>query len=86
MEDNRNILKKLKELTNWDEIAPLKYYKLIKSQDNLAKWVEMNKCSICLCELYDDIEDDEEERDRKVLQNIKKYEKKFNKEENSSVI
>jgi len=62
MEDNRNILKKLKELTNWDEIAPLKYYKLIKSQDNLAKWEEMNKCSICLCELYDDIEDDEEEK------------------------
>lgn len=55
MEDNRDTHKKLLEITNWEEIAPLKFYQQIKSQDNLAKWEEINKCSLCLCELYDDI-------------------------------
>ena len=55
MEENSKIHKKLKEITNWKEITPLKYYLNIKSQDNKAIWEEINKCSLCLCELYDDI-------------------------------
>ena len=42
MEDNRDTHTKLKEITNWEEISPLKYYKQIKSQDSLAKWEEIN--------------------------------------------
>ena len=41
-------------------MAPLKYYLDIKALDKFAKWNEINKCSLCLCELYDNINDDED--------------------------
>jgi len=44
-------------------MAPLEFYVSVKAQDPSAKWHEINKCSICMCELYDDIITDEEEKD-----------------------
>lgn len=42
-------------------MSPLEFYNTVKSQDHSAKWYEINKCSICLCEVYDGIEVPEEE-------------------------
>lgn len=66
MEANSDIHRKLKEITNWEEIGPLKFYLNIKSQDNKAKWEEINKCSLCLCELYEDIQDQENEKNTEI--------------------
>ena len=42
-------------------MSPLEFYNTVKSQDFSAQWHEINKCSICLCEVYDDITVPEEE-------------------------
>lgn len=42
-------------LTQWEETAPLKFYMQVKSNDSSAKWDEINKCSICQMELFEEI-------------------------------
>jgi hypothetical protein len=42
-------------------MSPMEFYNTVKSQDFTVKWHEINKCSICLCEVYDDISVPEEE-------------------------
>jgi hypothetical protein len=64
--ENKNVMDELKNLTKMEVMAPLKYYLDIKSVDNSAKWNEINKCSLCLCELYDDIIDNEDEKDLEI--------------------
>ena len=39
-------------------------YISVKAVDYSAKWEEVNKCPLCLCELFDDIEVDENEKDQ----------------------
>jgi hypothetical protein len=41
----------------------------VKSQDAGATWHEINKCTICLCELFDDVETNEEETDSVIAHN-----------------
>ena len=60
-------MKRAAELTKWREISPLEFYISVKSQDSSAKWHEINKCPICMCELFDDIETNEEETDPKKM-------------------
>ena len=66
----------VQKLTDWREMSPLEFYNTVKSQDHSAKWCEINKCSICLCEVFDDIEVPEEEEKNhdktKVYQEIMK--------------
>ena len=51
------------QLTKWKEMSPLEFYSTVRNQDAGAKWHEINKCSICQCELYDDIMINEDEED-----------------------
>ena len=48
-------------ITNWREISPLEYYMKVKSQDESAKWEEINKCAICMCEVFDEIQIDKKD-------------------------
>ena len=43
------------KLTNYKETTAMDLYISVKSQDYSAKWDEINKCAICMCELFDDI-------------------------------
>jgi len=57
-------------------------YCSVKAQDYSAKWDEINKCPVCLCELFDDIEIDEDEKDqakvhRDLMEKLRKNQKEL---------
>lgn len=54
----------IKALTQWTEKTPIDFYISVKSKDYSAKWTQINRCSICMCEIFDDIEIDEEQEDK----------------------
>jgi hypothetical protein len=45
------------QLTNWVEVSPLEFFIKSKAKDSSVKWEQINSCSLCMCELYEDIED-----------------------------
>lgn len=38
------------------KISALEYYMKALESDENTKWSQVNSCSICMCELYDEIE------------------------------
>ena len=50
----------VKAITKWKEVSPLEFFISNYSQDPSCKWDQINRCSICLCELWDEIADSED--------------------------
>ena len=50
----------VKAITKWKEVSPLEFFICNLTQDPSCKWDEVNRCSICLCELWDEITDAED--------------------------
>lgn len=48
---------KVCQTTKWQMISPLEFYVSCKAVDATAKWEELNSCRICMCELWEDLED-----------------------------
>ena len=40
-------------------ISPLEFFVSCRAVDDTAKWDDLNSCSICMCELWDDITDED---------------------------
>lgn len=47
----------LHDLTGFQFISPLEFYLTSKRLDSTCKWEEINTCSLCMCDLFDDIDD-----------------------------
>ena len=45
-------------VTNWVNISPMEYYLTSVNIDPTCKWEEINSCSLCMCPLFDTIEDE----------------------------
>ena len=53
----KDIYKQIEGITKWKEISPLEFLIANYTQDESCKWDEINQCSICMCELWDNIQD-----------------------------
>ena len=60
-------------MTKWIETSPLKFYTDVRAQDSSAKWNDINKCALCMCELFDiEIDDNETDKDKIHKQTMEK--------------
>jgi hypothetical protein len=44
-------------LTNWVEYTPLSYFYDNKAPDKNLKWEQVNSCAVCMCELFEETEE-----------------------------
>ena len=56
---------KLISVTGCFPAPPLEFYLKSRAADSATRWHQINNCSICYCELYDDIQEDESVKDAK---------------------
>ena len=53
-------LSPLYDLTEFQFISPLEFFLTSKRLDSTCKWEEINTCSLCMCELFEGIDDSTE--------------------------
>lgn len=47
----------LYDVTKFIYISPLEFYITSMAADPTAKWDQLNSCTVCMCELFEDIDD-----------------------------
>ena len=52
-------------------VSPMEFYLTCKAQDNSSKWEEINSCCICMCPLFDDIDEDKGELMQQIIKEQK---------------
>ena len=57
----------LQSVTSWVLISPMEFFLTCRAMDSSCKWDEINNCPLCMCPVFDEIEQESEQQLQQAL-------------------